>query len=113
MKIIIKIFEHYPETNQIDVAIGRLHSQLPIDKHIRMAVTYDEFDMTDLESFKYSLIQKIYSSIEDSEEKLSIIEENKPVEIDELDFDKLVGKVLSGEIKDRSLRLIKMKKVIL
>ena len=113
MKIIIKIFEHYPETSQIDVAIGRLHSQLPIDKHIRMAVTYDEFDMTDLESFKYSLIQKIYSSIEDSEEKLSIIEENKPVEIDELDLDKLVGKVLSGEIKDRSLRLIKMKKVIL
>ena len=113
MKVICKIFEHYPETSQIDVAIGRLHSQLPIDKHIRMAVTYDEFDMTDLESFKYSLIQKIYSSIEDSEEKLSIIEENTPVEIDDLDFDKLVGKVLSGEMKDRSLRLIKMKKVIL
>ena len=51
MKIIIKIFEHYPETSQIDVAIGRLHSQLPIDKHIRLAETYDEFDMTDLESF--------------------------------------------------------------
>ena len=113
MKVICKIFEHFPETNQINVAIGRLNSQLPIDKHIITAVSYNELDMTDLESFKYSLIQKIYSSIEDSEEKLSIIEENKPVEIDELDFDKLVGKVLSGEMKDRSLRLIKMKKVIL
>ena len=64
MKVICKIFEHFPETNQINVAIGRLNSQLPIDKHIIMAVSYDELDMTDLESFKFSLIQKIHSGIE-------------------------------------------------
>ncbi len=67
MKVICKIFEHFPETKQINVSIGRLYSQLPVDKHIRVAVSYDELDMTDLESFKFSLIQKIHSGIEDTE----------------------------------------------
>ncbi len=111
MKVICKIFEHFPETNQINVAIGRLNSQLPIDKHIIMAVSYDELDMTDLESFKFSLIQKIHSGIEDTDKKLPILEENKPVEIDELDIDKLVGKVFSGEYVDKSIRLLKMRRV--
>ena len=82
MKVICKIFEHFPETNQINVAIGRLNSQLPIDKHIITAVSYNELDMTDIESFKFSLIQKIHSGIEDSDKKLPILDENKPVEID-------------------------------
>ena len=111
MKVICKIFEHFPETNQINVAIGRLNSQLPIDKHIIMAVSYDELDMTDLESFKFSLIQKIHSGIEDTDKKLPILEENKPVEIDELDIDKLVGKVFSGEYVNKSTRLLKMRRV--
>ncbi len=111
MKVICKIFEHFPETNQINVAIGRLNSQLPIDKHIIMAVSYDELDMTDLESFKFSLIQKIHSGIEDTDKKLPILEENKPVEIDELDIDKLVGKVFSGEYVNKNTRLLKMRRV--
>tara|TARA_B100000123_G_C25598350_1_gene370295 strand:+ start:75 stop:416 length:342 start_codon:yes stop_codon:yes gene_type:complete len=111
MKVICKIFKHYPETNQINVAIGRLNSQLPIDKHRIMAVSYDQLDMTDIESFKFSLIQKIHSSIEESEKKLPVLDENKPVEIDELDIDKLVGKVFSGEIVDKSIRLLKMRRV--
>lgn len=111
MKVICKIFEHFPETNQINVAIGRMNSQLPINKHIIMAVSYDELDMTDFESFKFSLIQKIYSGIEDSEKKLPVLDENKPVEIDELDIDKLVGKVFSGEYVDKSIRLLKMRRV--
>ncbi len=111
MKVICKIFEHFPETNQINVAIGRLNSQLPIDKHIITAVSYNELDMTDLESFKFSLIQKIHSGIEDTDKKLPILEENKPLEIDELDIDKLVGKVFSGEYVDKSIRLLKMRRV--
>ena len=111
MKVICKIFEHFPETNQINVAIGRLNSQLPIDKHIITAVSYNELDMTDLESFKFSLIQKIHSGIEDTDKKLPILEENKPVEIDELDIDKLVGKVFSGEYVNKNTRLLKMRRV--
>ena len=111
MKVICKIFEHFPETNQINVAIGRLNSQLPIDKHIITAVSYNELDMTDIESFKFSLIQKIHSDIEDSEKKLPILDENKPVEIDELDIDKLVGKVFLGEYIDKQIRLLKMRRV--
>ena len=111
MKVICKIFEHFPETNQINVAIGRLNSQLPIDKHIIMAVSYNELDMTDIESFKFSLIQKIHSGIEDSDKKLPILDENKPVEIDELDIDKLVGKVFLGEYIDKQIRLLKMRRV--
>ena len=113
MKVICKIFEHFPETNQINVAIGRLNSQLPIDKHIITAVSYNELDMTDIESFKFSLIQKIHTGIEDSDKKLPILDENKPVEINELDIDKLVGKVFSGDFTNRSTRLLKMKKVTL
>ena len=111
MKVICKIFEHFPETNQINVAISRLNSQLPIDKHIITAVSYNELDMTDIESFKFSLIQKIHSGIEDSDKKLPILDENKPVEIDELDIDKLVGKVFLGEYIDKQIRLLKMRRV--
>ena len=57
-KVICKIFEYYPETEQFDVAIGRLHSHKSIDEHIRVGVSCDRLDMTDFESFKYSLNQK-------------------------------------------------------
>lgn len=111
MKVICKIIEHYPETNQIVVAIGRLHSHQPIDEHIRVSVSYNNLDMTDFESFKCSLIQMIYTNIQDSDDKHPILDENKPVEIDELDIDKLVGKVFSGEYVNKSTRLLKMRRV--
>ena len=63
-KVICKIFEYYPETEQFDVAIGRLHSHKSIDEHIRVAVSCDKLDMTDFESFKYSLVNRLYENIQ-------------------------------------------------
>ena len=112
-KIICKIFEYYPETEQFDVAIGRLHSHKSIDEHIRVAVSCDRLDMTDFESFKYSLVNRLYENIQDDDEKQSILDDNIPIDVDELDFQKLVGKVFSGDFTNRSTRLLKMKKVTL
>ena len=111
MKIICKIIEHIPDTKQILFRICRLHSHKSIDEHIRCIVCYDDLDMTDFESFKVSLIRKFQHQIQVDDEKQTILKENTPIENLELDIDKLVGKVFSGEYVDKSTRLLKMRRV--
>ena len=67
--------------------------------------------MTDFESFKVSLIRKFQHQIQVDDEKQTILKENTPIENLELDIDKLVGKVFSGEYVDKSTRLLKMRRV--
>ena len=111
MKIICKIIEHIPDTKQILFRICRLHSHKPIDEHIRCIVCYDDLDMTDFESFKFSIIRKFQHQIQVDDEEQVILKENTPIENPALDIDKLVGKVFSGDFTNRSIRLLKMRKV--
>ena len=111
MKIICKIINHYPETKQIVLRICRLHSLKSIDEHIKCQVCYDDLDMTDFESFKVSLIRKFQHQIQFDDENQVILKENTPIENSELDIDKLVGKVFSGEYVNKSTRLLKMRRV--
>ena len=110
MKIICKIIEHIPDTKQILFRICRLHSHKPIDEHIRCIVCYDDLDMTDFESFKFSIIRKFQHQIQHTM-KIKLLKENTPIENSALDIDKLVGKVFSGDFTNRSIRLLKMRKV--
>ncbi len=112
-KVICKIFEYYPETEQFDVAIGRLHSHKSIDEHIRVGVSCDRLDMTDFESFKYSLVNRLYENIQDDDEKEPILDDNVPIDVDELDIQKLIGKVFLVDYIERSTRLLKMRRVYL
>ena len=111
MKIICKIIEHIPDTKQIVFRICRLHSLKPIDEHIKCIVCYDDLDMTDFESFKFSIIRKFQHQIQVDDEEQVILKENTPIENPALDIDKLVGKVFSGEYVDKSIRLLKMRRV--
>ena len=111
MKIICKIINHYPETKQIVLRICRLHSLKSIDEHIKCQVCYDDLDMTDFESFKFSLIRKFEHQIHFDDENQVILKENTPIKNLALDIDKLVGKVFSGEYVNKSTRLLKMRRV--
>ena len=111
MKIICKIIEHIPDTKQIVFRICRLHSLKPIDEHIKCIVCYDDLDMTDFESFKFSLIRKFENQIHFDYENQVILKENTPIKDLALDIDKLVGKVFSGDFTNRSIRLLKMRKI--
>ena len=113
MKVIIKIDEYLPERNSVVFKTCRLHSHKSIDEHIRVAVSCDRLDMTDFESFKYSLVNRLYENIQDDDEKQSILDDNIPIDVDELDFQKLVGKVFLADYIERSTRLLKMRRVYL
>ena len=67
--------------------------------------------MTDFESFKFSIIRKFQHQIQVDDEEQVILKENTPIENPALDIDKLVGKVFSGDFTNRSIRLLKMRKV--
>ena len=67
--------------------------------------------MTDFESFKFSLIRKFEHQIHFDDENQVILKENTPIKDLALDIDKLVGKVFSGDFTNRSIRLLKMRKI--
>ena len=98
----------------IDVKVCRHNSHKSIDDHSGCAVELDRLDLTDFESFSFSLLQKLNGFLERSYERQSILEENKPDEnANELDFTRMVGKIYQGEFRDKSTRLLRMKKIIL
>tara|TARA_B000000557_G_scaffold115932_1_gene93926 strand:- start:545 stop:892 length:348 start_codon:yes stop_codon:yes gene_type:complete len=113
MKAIIKIDEYLPDKNSIVVKICNLHSQKPIDEYTAKIVNCDKFDTTDIELFIDGLMKKSGAGrIQTQEEKLPILEENKPIEIKgELDFENIIGKVLEGKVDDWRKKALKMRKV--
>ena len=114
MKLIFKITDYCPDTNMIDVKVCRHNSHKSIDDHSGCVVELDRLDLTDFESFSFSLLQKLNGFLERSYEQQSILEENKPDEnASELDFTRMVGKIYQGEFRDKSTRLLRMKKIIL
>ena len=112
MKIIFKILEYYPDTEQIDVKVSKLHSHKSIDKSCRIALNLDSLDLTDFDTFKYSVGKKLYGHLDRIEEKQPILDINKPdYDEYELDFKNLIGKKIYTHCRDRSTELLKMKRV--
>ena len=113
MKSIIKIDEYLPDRNSIIVKVCNLHSQKPIDDYTAKVVNCDDLDATDVDIFVDGLMKKSGARrIQTQEEKLPILEENKPIEIKgELDFENIIGKVLEGKVDDWRKKALKMRKV--
>ena len=112
MKVIIKIEENLPDTEQIVMRICSLHSHKTIDENITYAIGTSDLDMTDVECFIDSLIFKVKHLLQQQEENEPILDKNIPIEIDgELDIQSLVGKIIKGKINHRGSRLLKMRRV--
>jgi hypothetical protein len=112
MKVIVKIEEYLPDTQQIVIKICRLHSHKPIDDHRTFAIEIYDLDMTDNESFIDSLVFKVKHLLQEQEENEPILDENTPIEIGgELDIENLLGKNIEGKIWYRGTRLLKMRRV--
>ena len=112
MKVIIKIEEYLPDTEQIVMRICSLHSHKTIDEHRTYAIGTSDLDMTDVECFIDCLIYKVKHLLQEQEENEPILDDNTPIEINgELDIHNLIGKVIYGKIYDRGTRLLKMRRV--
>ena len=112
MKVIVKIEEYLPDTQQIVIKICRLHSHKTIDDHRTFAIEIYDLDMTDNESFIDSLVFKVKHLLEQQDENEPILDENTPIEIGgELDIENLLGKNIEGKIWYRGTRLLKMRRV--
>lgn len=112
MKIIFKILKYYPDTEQIDVKVSKLHSHKSIDESSVIALNLDSLDLTDFDSFKCSVGKRVYGYLDRIEEKQPILNINKPdYDEYELDFKNLVGKKIYTHCRDRSTELLKMKRV--
>ena len=112
MKVITKIVEYLPDTQQIVIKICRLHSHKTIDEHRTFAIEISDLDMIDTESFIDSLIFKVKHLLQEQEENEPILDKNTPIEIGgELDIQSLVGKIIKGKINHRGSRLLKMRRV--
>ena len=84
MKIIFKIVEYLPESNQIAVKFCYEKSRKSIDDYAPIAINCDELDMFDLETFSDTLIRKFgLKRLEDQERKLETIPDNIPQKLDD------------------------------
>ena len=112
MKVIVKIEQYLPDTEQITFRICGLHSHKTINDYRDYAIEISDLDMTDTESFIDSLVFKVKHLLQEQDENEPILDENTPIEIDgELDIQSLVGKIIKGKINHRGSRLLKMRRV--
>ena len=112
MKVIIKIEENLPDTEQIVMRICSLHSHKTIDEHRDYAIEISDLDMTNTESFIDSLVFKVKHLLQEQDENEPILDENTPIEIgSELDIQNLLGKNIEGKIWYRGTRLLKMRRI--
>jgi len=113
VKIIFKIVEHIPESNQIAVKFCYEKSRKSIDDYIPIAVNCDELDMFDLETFSDTLIRKFgLKRVEDQEKKLETIPDNVPQKLDDkFQVRDLIDKVVEGKYHQRDRFTLKVRKV--
>ena len=112
MKVIIKIEQYFPDTEQITFKICGLHSHKTINDYRDYAIEISDLDMTDTESFIDSLVFKVKHLLQEQDENEPILDENIPIEIDdELDIENLLGKNIEGNIWNRVTRLLKMRRI--
>ena len=112
MKVIVKIEQYLPDTEQITFRICGLHSHKTINDYRDYAIEISDLDMTNTESFIDSLVFKVKHLLQQQEENEPILDKNTPIEIDgELDIQSLVGKIIKGKINHRGSRLLKMRRV--
>ena len=105
MKGIFKVIEYSEDAKTILVKFNRLNSQTPIDDCVAYNFYYDNYDLSNIETFANNLMRKSGENvIETIEENQPIISENTPETISgSFSMGDIVGKVIQGDI-DRSIK---------
>tara|TARA_Y100001938_G_scaffold149581_2_gene236892 strand:- start:323 stop:676 length:354 start_codon:yes stop_codon:yes gene_type:complete len=116
MKIIFKIIEYLPRTNQIVVKFSRQNSAKSIDCQGKCAMSTESFDFTDNVSLVESICAMGLGRIRRQDKKDEILTDNMMndiIEGDDVDISKLVGNVYGTDEKyvkhPNSVRLKKIK----
>ena len=113
MKIIFKIVEYIPESNQIAVKFCYEKSRKSIDDYAPVAINCNELDMFDLETFSDTLIRKFgLKRVEDQEKKLETLPDNIPQKMeDKFVVRDLLDKVIEGKYHERDRFTLKVRRV--
>ena len=113
MKVIIKIDEYLSERNSVVFKTCRLNSHKSIDEYESKIVDCHDLNMTDIETFIESLINKVSNErIASQDESEGILDSNIPIEITgELDFQRLIGVVVQGRLSNKINRRLKMRRI--
>ena len=111
MKAIYKIEEYFPDTKQIVVRFSRLKSYKTIDEHRTIAVSLDDLDTHNLESFSQSLMRRTGDAmIEKQDANQLVLNEYDMIE-GEFDVKNLVGKRVLCKIDNYRREILKMRRV--
>tara|TARA_B100001250_G_scaffold80225_1_gene65922 strand:- start:1544 stop:2389 length:846 start_codon:yes stop_codon:yes gene_type:complete len=112
MKIIFKIIEYLPETEQIVVKFARQNSVKPIDDYSPTAIDCSKIDDIDSKNLIESLCNLGKDVVDQQDKEDLILEQNRCDSIESTSFDDYVGKVcgaeslLLGKVESRRLKRI-------
>ena len=107
MKILIKIEEYLPETQQIIVKFCSSQSEKSIDDVKALAINLDKLELFDTELFLESLAIRGQKTIDGYKQlQFGEVIENGP-----LDITKLIGRTIEREEFPRNKKMIPMKRI--
>lgn len=101
MKLLFKITQYLPETQQIIVKVCRQNAPKPIDDYPEVALDLMHVDFTNYENFKHSLIMNLTHIVRKQIEDEPILPENEILEeIDSEDLNDYVNKIVGVGLEE-------------
>ena len=107
MKILMKIEEYLPETQQIVVKFCSSQSEKSIDDVKALAINLDKLELFDTELFLESLAIRGQKVIDKYEQ----LQYGEVIENGPLDITKLIGRTIEREKFPRNKKMIPMKRI--
>lgn len=101
MKLLFKIIQYLPETEQIIVKCCRQNAPKPIDDYDAVAIDLMHVDFSSYENFKHSLIMNLMHLVRKQIEDEPILTENEiKEEIDSEDLDDYIDKIVGVDLEE-------------
>lgn len=101
MKLIFKIVEYLPETQQIIVKVCRQNAPKSIDEYNAVALDIMHVDFSSSDDFKHSLITNLMHIVRKQIEDEPVLIENEIIEeIDSEDLDDYVNKIVEVDLDE-------------
>jgi hypothetical protein len=101
MKLIFKIVEYLPDTEQIVIKCCRQNAPKAIDEYPSIALDVMHIDFSSYENFKHSIIMNLMHVVRKQIEDEPILQENQIVEeIDSEDLDDYVNKIVGVDLEE-------------
>lgn len=111
MKVIFKIVEHLPDTNQILVKFARQNAPKPIDEYYPVAIDLDNLVQNDYDLFVSGLLRYGIGIVISQEEQEPTLDENRGDIVDEFSVENLINKVICDDIENIEKTTYRLNKV--